>query len=352
MKNKNHTQIHDEHKQHSEHNHRHHEHDEHSHEHNHEHHKHHNHSHHHHGHHHHHHDTANMSTRKLLWVTLLNLSITLVQVVGGIVANSLALLSDALHNLGDSSAIFIAFLAGKRSKKSPDQAHTFGYKRIEILAALFNGVVLIAICIYLFFEAYERFTNPQPIKGLIMLIVATFGLLANLISVLVLSKDKENNLNVRAAYLHLMGDTLSSVAVILGGIAIWQWEIYWLDPLITVLVGIYIIYHTWDVVKQTVDILMQSTPSNINLDEIKNVVEHIDDIDNIHHVHVWKLDDTQTHIEAHINLENNVDMKTMMQIKSKVEDILHTKFHIQHTTLQFGYECCIGNEKLIVENQS
>ncbi len=155
-------------------------------------------------------------------------------------------------------------------------------------------------------------------------------------------------MNVKAAYLHLMGDTLSSVAVILGGIAIWQWEIYWLDPLITVLVGIYIIYHTWDVVKQTVDILMQSTPSNINLDEVKQAVENIEDIDNIHHVHVWKLDDTQTHIEAHVNLKNNVDMKTMMQIKSKVEELLKTKFHIQHITLQFGYECCAGNKKLIV----
>ncbi len=306
---------------------------------------------HHHGHHHHHHDTANMSTRKLLWVTLLNLSITLVQVIGGLVANSLALLSDALHNLGDSSAIFIAFLAGKRSKKSPDEAHTFGYKRIEILAALFNGVVLIAICIYLFFEAYERFINPQPIKGLIMLIVATFGLLANLISVIVLSKDKEENLNVKAAYLHLMGDTLSSVAVILGGIAIWQWEIYWLDPLITVLVGIYIIYHTWDVVKQTVDILMQSTPANINLDEVKQAVESIDDIDNIHHVHVWKLDDTQTHIEAHVNLKDNVDMKTMMRIKSKVDTLLREQFNIKHITLQMGYECCAGNEALIVEKK-
>ncbi len=309
------------------------------------------HTHHEHGHHHHHHhDTANMSTRKLLWVTLLNLSITLVQVVGGIIANSLALLSDALHNLGDSSAIFIAFLAGKRSKKSPDSVHTFGYKRVEILAALFNGVVLIAICLYLFFEAYERFMNPQPIKGLIMLVVATFGLLANLISVVVLSKDKEHNLNVKAAYLHLMGDTLSSVAVILGGIAIWQWEIYWLDPLITVLVGIYIIYHTWDVVKQTVDILMQSTPAHIHLDEIKEAVEHIEDIDNIHHVHVWKLDDTQTHIEAHVNLSKNVDMVQMMKIKAKVETVLREQFGLKHITLQMGYECCAGNESLVINS--
>ncbi len=213
---------------------------------------------HHHEHHHHghpHHDTANMSSKKLLWVTLLNLSITLVQIIGGVISNSLALLSDAVHNLGDSSAIFIAFLAGKKSQKSPDKQHTFGYKRIEILAALFNSVILIAICIYLFFEAYERWIEPEPIKGLVMLIVASFGLLANLISVIVLNKDKEKNLNVKAAYLHLMGDTLSSVAVILGGVAIWIWKIYWLDPFITVLVGIYIIYHAWSVVRQTVDIL-------------------------------------------------------------------------------------------------
>ncbi len=321
----------------------------HTHQHHHENHNHHDHHHHHHGHHHHHHDTSNMSNRKLLWVTLLNFSITLVQVVGGLISNSLSLLSDALHNLGDSSAIFIAFLAGKRSQKSPDLQHTFGYKRIEILAALFNAVVLIAICIFLFFEAYERFINPEPIKGLLMLVVAVFGLLANLISVLVLNKDKDHNLNVKSAYLHLMGDTLSSVAVIIGGIAIWQWEIFWIDPVITVLVSIYIIYHTWGVVKQTVDILMQNTPENIDLDEIKTKVEAISEIDNIHHVHVWRLDDRQTHLEAHINLKNNIDVKQMMEVKAQVEHLLRTTFNISHITLQFGYDCCNGKDFLINE---
>ncbi len=312
----------------------------------------HHHGHDHHGHHHHHHDVSTMNSTKLLWVTLLNFSITLVQVAGGLISNSLSLLSDALHNLGDSSAIFIAFLAGKRSQKTPDNEHTFGYKRIEILAALFNGIVLIAICIFLFFEAYERWMNPEPIKGLTMLIVATFGLLANLISVFVLNKDKDHNLNVKAAYLHLMGDTLSSVAVILGGLAIWKWEVYWLDPLITVFVGVYIIYHTWGVVKQTVDILMQSTPAHINLNDLKQAVESIDEIDNIHHVHAWKLDDTQTHLEAHINLKNNVDMLTMMKIKSEVEHLLKEHFNIQHITLQFGYECCKGSTSLINNSES
>ncbi|MDD3738416.1 MAG: cation diffusion facilitator family transporter [Lentimicrobiaceae bacterium] len=291
-----------------------------------------------------HHQHKEMSSAKLLWVTVLNFSITVVQVIGGLISNSLSLLSDALHNLGDTSAIFIAFLAGKRSQKSADEKNTFGYKRVEILAALFNAVVLIVICVFLFFEAYKRLINPEPIKGAIMLIVATFGLLANVISVLVLQKDKNHNLNVKAAYLHLMGDTLSSVAVIIGGIAIWLWNITWIDPLITVLVGVYIIYHTWGVVKETIDILMQATPHNINIAEIKKAVESIDDVEDIHHVHVWKLNDEQIHLEAHINLKNNVDMVSMMKIKQEIEEIIRDNFGINHITLQIGYNCCINGE--------
>lgn len=298
----------------------------------------------------HHHDTSNLQGNKLLWVAVLNLSITIVQIIGGFISNSLSLLSDALHNLGDSSAIFIAFLAGKLSRKKPDVHRTFGYKRVEILAALFNAVVLISICIFLFYEAYQRFLQPEPIKGKIMFVVATFGLLANFISVIILHKDKQHNLNIKAAYLHLMGDTLSSVAVILGGIAIWLYDIFWIDPLITILVGIYIIYHTWGIVKLTVDILMQSTPSNINLNEIKQQVEKIDEVDNIHHVHVWKLDDTQTNLEAHLNLKNNIDMKEMMGIREAIENLLKEKFGINHITLQMGYNCCSGNNELIKTN--
>lgn len=300
-----------------------------------------------------HHQANDLRGKKLLWVSVFNMSITIVQIIGGLISNSLSLLSDALHNLGDSSAIFIAFLAGKRSQKTPDEQHTFGYQRIEILAALFNAVVLISICIFLFYEAYQRFVNPQPIKGKVMFIVATFGLLANLISVLVLNKDKDHNLNVKAAYLHLMGDTLSSVAVILGGVAIWKFNIFWLDPLITILVGIYIIYHTGGIIKQTVDILMQSTPSNINIKEIKKQVEKIDEIENIHHVHVWKLDDTQTHLEAHLNLKKNIDMIEMMSIKNQIELMLKEHYQINHITLQIGYNCCPKDNQLIktINNQ-
>lgn len=300
-----------------------------------------------HEHHNHHHHKSDFQGKKLLWVVLFNFAITVVQIIGGIISNSLSLISDALHNLCDASAIFIAFLAGKRSSKKPDKHRTFGYKRIEILAALFNSVVLIAISIYLFFEAYHRFITPEPIKGKIMFIVASFGLLANLISVLVLNKDKNQNLNIKAAYLHLMGDTLSSVAVIWGGIGIWLYQIYWLDPVITIAVSLFIIYHTWGVVKQTVDILMQTTPSNIDISEIKYKVEKLKEIENIHHVHVWKLDDKQTHFEAHINLKKNISMGKMMTIKQKVEHVLKHHFKIHHITLQMEYNTCADSNELI-----
>ena len=294
----------------------------------------------------HHHD-SDLKGKKMLWATLLNLSITIVQVIGGFISNSLSLLSDALHNLGDSSAIFIAFLAGKKSRKKPDEKNTFGYQRVEILAALFNAVVLIAICLFLFFEAYKRFIHPEAIKGKLMLIVAIFGLLANLASVIVLRKEKSHNLNVRAAYMHLLGDTLSSVAVIAGGIAMWFWKIYWIDPLITLLVGMYIMWHTWGIVTETVDVLMQAAPHGIKLEEIKVQVEQVEGVDNIHHVHVWKLSDTQTHLEAHLNLKDNMSLVEMMEIREKTESLLHQKFGIHHVTLQTGYNCCNGEKRLI-----
>lgn len=297
--------------------------------------------------HHHHSHTENARGKKLLWVTLLNFSISLVQVAGGILSNSLSLISDAIHNLGDTSAIFIAFLAGKHADKKPDARKTFGYKRAEILAALFNAVVLIVICIFLFVEAYERFKNPQAIKGGIMLSVAVFGLLANLISVLVLQKEKSRNLNIRAAYLHLLGDTLSSVVVIAGGIAILFWQVYWLDPLITVAVGVYIIYHTWGVVHQTVDILMQATPRHIDLQKIKQSVETLPQVENIHHLHIWQMDDEHIHLEAHLNMSQDMSLSEAQSARHNVERILKEKFGISHITLQIEYKGCENNNELI-----
>jgi cobalt-zinc-cadmium efflux system protein len=287
--------------------------------------------------------------QKILWVTFLNLSITIVQIIGGIFSNSLSLLSDAMHNLGDSSALFIAFVAGKIGRKKPDEHNTFGYKRAEILAALFNSVVLIAICIVLVVQAVQRFIHPEFVRGELMFVVALFGLFANLLSVLILNRNQGHSLNLKAAYLHLLGDTLSSVAVIVGSVAIWHLGIIWVDPLVTLLVAVYIIYHTWSVLKETVDILMQSTPPEIKLNELKKEVEQFDEVENIHHVHVWRLADNQKYLEAHLNLKNNLSMVDMMRVKQQVEDLLHHSFGISHVTLQTGFNCCVDHSDLIYQ---
>jgi len=290
------------------------------------------------GHHHHnHHDSGG---KNLLLVTLLNVFITVVEIIGGIMANSLALLSDALHNLSDTIAILLAYIAGRVSKRKSNEKKTFGYKRIEILAAFFNALVLIGISAFLVYEAIIRFNNPEPIKGMLMMIVAGAGLLFNLLSVLLLRKHAGSSLNIRSAYLHLMGDTLSSVAVIIGGILIYYFEIYWVDPLITILISIYIIKETWEVFNQSANILMQATPPGMDLQKILDELEQIDGIANVHHVHVWGLSEKEFHFECHTDLENDLNVSLTADVRNEMSKILEEKFQIGHLTVQFEFNEC------------
>lgn len=169
---------------------------------------------------------------------------------------------------------------------------------------------------------------------------------------MVLQKEKSHNLNIRAAYLHLLGDTLSSVAVIAGGIAILVWQIYWLDPLVTVAVGVYIIYHTWDVVRQTVDILMQATPRHIDIQEIKQSLEALPQVENIHHLHIWQMDDEHIHLEAHLNISQDLSLSKAQTVRHDVETLLKDKFGISHITLQIEYKGCKDNDYLIVNRSN
>jgi cobalt-zinc-cadmium efflux system protein len=183
----------------------------------------------------HHHHPVN--EKNLLAATFLNLVITVVEVAGGILSGSLALLSDALHNLSDTFATFIAYMATVIGKREANQKNTFGYKRVEILAALLNAVILIVMSAFLLNEAWKRWNDPQSINSMIMLVVAMIGLLANVYAMVILKKDAHKSINVKAAYVHLIGDSLSSVVVIIGGVLIQIFKIYWIDPVITLLIS-------------------------------------------------------------------------------------------------------------------
>jgi cobalt-zinc-cadmium efflux system protein len=300
--------------------------------------------------HHHHHPAGgretDISQRNLLLSALLNLGITAAEIAGGLISNSLALLSDALHNLGDTSAVIIAYLANRISKRDYSDKKTFGYKRIEILAALLNAVVLLVIIIYLFIEAFHRLKDPEPIKGLVMFVVAVIGFAGNLVSVLLLKRDSVRNINVRAAYLHLLGDTISSILVIVSAVFIYFLKVFWIDPLVTILLGLYLLKETWEILRQALGILMQETPQGLDLAAIKKELESLPEIDNIHHVHVWNLTDREIHFECHVDLKDDVRISETESLNEKIRTLLSTRFGIAHITVQHEYNCC-GDKNLV-----
>jgi cobalt-zinc-cadmium efflux system protein len=276
----------------------------------------------------------------LLVATVLNITITVVEVAGGLLSNSIALLSDALHNFGDSIAVFLAYVSNKISQKEPSAKKTFGYKRVEIIAAMLNSLILVAICIYLLYEAWHRMLNPKPVQGLIMTVVATVGLLANLFAVFLLHKDKNRNINIKAAYLHLLSDTVSSVGVVIGGLLIYFYKIYWIDPIITIIISLYIFKETWGILKQAYLILIQAAPEEVEIDDILEVIKCFEEIENVHHVHIWKLTDTDIHFECHIDMKNDIKLSETEELMHRIKKMLSEKFNIVHTTIQFEYNCC------------
>ncbi|MDO9512533.1 MAG: cation diffusion facilitator family transporter [Bacteroidales bacterium] len=277
---------------------------------------------------------------RLLWAFGINLIIALAEVAGGIFSNSLALISDAFHNVGDSLAILLSYFAILLVAKPVSKLKTFGNKRAEILIALFNAAALTGICLFLIIEAIERFMNPSPISGGIMLWVAVIGLVGNLVAVFILHQNHKDSLNIKSAYLHLMGDTLSSVAVVAGSILILWKGIYWIDPLITIIISIYIIIGAYEIIKQTVHILMQGVPEGYDLKEIKNGLEKHDLVESIHHVHLWMLNESQIHFECHAMLIQDMALSSAQSVKQELTDILEKKYHINHVTIQLEINDC------------
>ncbi len=286
----------------------------------------------------HNHHVSGISAKKIFWVTILNAAITTAEIIGGILSGSLALLSDAAHNFSDTVAIALSYFANKLAQKPNDAKKTYGYARAEILSAFINASVLLAISAVLIFEAIKRIKSPETINGTLMIMVALIGLIANFVSVLLLEKDSHENLNIKSGYLHLLSDTVSSVGVLAGGIAIKLWGITWIDPLITSLISLYIIRETWHVIKKTVDILMQAS-ADLDYEAIKRDVEKIDKVKNIHHVHSWMSNEKTIYFDAHIDLE---DMKLLEAegVCAAVERFLKEHYGISHVTLQAEVDKC------------
>jgi len=271
---------------------------------------------------------------RLALVIALNLSITITEVIGGLLSGSLSLISDALHNFSDGVAVFIAWIALKLSARARDDRYTFGMKRAEVLAASVNAGALVAISIYLFVEAGQRLYAPTPISGGIMITVALVGLIANVLGTLLLRRGAAHNLNFRAAYLHLLSDAVSSVGVIIGGLAIWLWGISWVDPLLTVLIGLYVLKESVDILWRALKTIMLATPGGMNLAEVRQAITAINGVTGIHHTHLWQVSEHDLHFEAHIELPEQPLGQTEA-LRLAISNMLHEQFDISHTTLQF-----------------
>ncbi|WP_350289551.1 cation diffusion facilitator family transporter [uncultured Croceitalea sp.] len=302
---------------------------------------------HHHGHDHsHHHD---LKGRNLGISIFLNIIITLAQVIGGLVSGSLALLSDALHNFSDVLSLIISYVANTLSKKKASTNKTFGYKRAEIIAAFVNSATLIIIAVFLIIEAIERFFNPEEVSSDLVIWLSVVAILGNGFSVLLIKKDADVNMNMKSAYLHLLTDMMASVAVLVGGILMKFYEVYWIDPLLTLLIALYLIYMGYDLLKESTKVLMLFTPKSIAVKEIVSSISKIDPIKNVHHVHIWQLNEEEIHLEAHIDFEKDIKLSEFDKILEQIEDKVYHDYGINHVNIQPEYGKC-DNKKIIVQD--
>ena len=286
------------------------------------------------GHHHHRRESS------LKWSIVLNVIITAAQVVGGILSGSLALLSDALHNFSDVISLVVSYIALLLGKNEASKEKTFGYKRAEIIAAFVNASTLIIVGVMLVIEALQRFIEPQPIKGELVIWFALLGILVNGLSVLMIKKDAHVNMNMKSAYLHLFTDMLASVAVLIGGVFMYYFNWFWIDAFLTLSIAIYLIVISYNLLVDSVKILMLFTPKDIDINRIEQDIKTIELVNNVHHVHVWQLNEDEVHLEAHIDFDQDISLKDFGTKLKEIELMLLHTYKINHVTLQpeHGFE--------------
>lgn len=280
------------------------------------------------------HGTEEVSDKALFWALLLNVGLSVFEFAAGIIAGSVALMADALHNTNDAAALLIAYVARKISRKGADRAYTFGYRRAELIGAMIQLTALILVGLYLVYEGVTRFFNPQPILGGWMMAASGVALIVDLGTVWLLWAMSKGSLNVKAAFLHNLTDAAASVAVMAGGAAVYWLSWDWIDPALTLVIAGYILYMSFGLIRKTSKILMQATPDGLDLEELKTKTEKIEGVCEIHHLHVWELDEHHRALEAHIVISDE-RLRDIETIKSRVKNLLKTRYDIAHSTLEF-----------------
>ena len=272
--------------------------------------------------------------KNLLFSILLNVVITAAQVTGGIISGSLSLLSDALHNFSDVLSLAISYTAHKLSRKKATLGQTFGLKRAELIAAFVNAITLIVVAIILIYEAVLRFFNPVTIAPTLVIWLSAVGIVANGLSVLLLKKDADHSLNMKSAYLHLLTDMMASIAVLIGGLLMKYFHIYWVDSIMTLAIAVYLIIMGFDLLKKSTQMLMLFTPEDISIKDIVREVHRIHGCGKLHHIHVWHLNEEEVHLEAHLDCKEDITLSQFNDLLHGIEEMLYEKFGINHVNIQ------------------
>jgi cobalt-zinc-cadmium efflux system protein len=275
----------------------------------------------------------------------LNAIIFIVELVGGILTNSLALISDSLHNLSDFFALILSFIASKVVRWKSNSEKSYGYVRVEIFVAFINSMALVLIGIYIIYEGIQRFAHPEPVAGGWMLIIAVVGFVVNTTATLLLKSHAHHDLNMKSAYLHLLTDAVESLAVVVvAGLIVWKdWRL--LDPLVSIAIGLFIIKSAWSIVAETVHILTEGTPRGIDLHEVAAYIQSFPGVENVHHLHIWGLSSRMRALSAHVVVRDQL-ISTSDNIRSQLEKELGNRFGINHPTLQL--ESCVCEDQGVV----
>lgn len=288
--------------------------------------------------------------KNLVYSVLLNLLITLAQLVGGIISGSLALISDALHNFSDVLSLIFSLVAHKLSRRKASINQTFGFKRAELIAAFVNAATLVIVAFILIYGAIGRFFNPYVIESNLVIWLALLGIVVNGGSVLLLQKDAEHNINMKSAYLHLLTDMLASVAVLVGGLLMKFYGWFWVDSVLTITIAVYLIVVGVKLLLASTKMLMLFTPDFINVNEIIREVHKISGVHKLHHIHVWHLNDEELHLEAHLDCSTDLKISEFNELLEKIEQLLFEKWQINHTNIQPEYKKTEESKDFIVQD--
>ncbi len=280
--------------------------------------------------------------RPLLISIVLNGAIALTEFVGGLLSHSLALMSDALHNFSDFIALIVSFIASRVMHWENNEKKSYGYFRVEILAAFINSVALVLIGVYIIYEAISRLSTPVEIQSRLMIIIAAIGFVANVVSVLLLHPHRGESLNARSAFLHLMTDALESAAVIITALLISLFNLHILDAVVSIAIGLLIIKSSWDLLLESVNILTEGSPKGIGLNEVAQFIKSFPDIKGVHHLHIWSLSTNFRALSAHIVVED-MRLSSATEITTRLDRELSERFGIDHPTFQLEAEPCEEN---------